>query len=222
MPDSGAPEEWDGARYQREKRNFIEQRRLLRPLAVHAGVIFALTGLAGWLASRALLAAGVHNLPVRYAASFLVAYLAFALCVRGWSSLMRRERGSTEGSWDFPQVVDGEGCLVMLAMLAVGMVLALVFSLLGGIPLLLEVAFEVVFAGVVVRRLGRRETVGDWSGTLLRNTWLPALAIALVMVTLAGWLQHEAPAARTLGEAVRSVWGKPGAHSPRSTPGSAP
>lgn len=208
MPEHGVPEEWDAARYHRERRDFIERRQLLQPLAFHAGLIFTVTGLAGWLASRALLAAGLRNMPMRYAASFTVAYLVFALCVRAWSDLMRRERGSLEGGWDFPQVIDGEGCLLALAVLVVAMVFALVISLLGGLPLLLEVAFEVVFAGVVVRRLGRRETVGDWSGTLLRNTWLPASAIALLLVCLAGWLQHEAPGASTLGEAVRALRAK--------------
>lgn len=210
MPEERASEDWDAARYQRERRSFIERRLLLRPVTLHAGLIFGVTGFAGWLASKLLLALGMRNMPLRYALAFLLSYLVFALAVRVWSDFMRAERDGASG-WGggFLQGADGgEGCLMVLAFLLAGLLLAAVFALFGGGSLLLEVAFEVVFAGVVVRRLGRRETVGDWSGRLLRNTWLPATVAALVLVTAAGWLQHEVPAARTLGEAVRALWPK--------------
>ena len=208
MPEEPSGD-WDAARYQREKRNFIASRALLRPITLHAGVIFALTGLAGWGTSGLLLLSGLRHMALRYAIAFGVAYLVFALAVRVWADFLRQERKAdwTEGGWDFPAGGDGEGCLLVLAALAIGLLAASLVTLLGGVPLLLEVAFEVVFAGVVVRRLGRRETIGDWRGRLLRNTWLPALAIALVLVIVAAWLQHRAPEARTLPEAVRSVWG---------------
>jgi hypothetical protein len=56
-----------------------------------------------------------------------------------------------------------------------------------------------------VRRLGRRERVGDWSGQLVRGTWFPAFVVGVVLVAASGWLQHQAPAARTLAEAWRAL-----------------
>ncbi len=52
-------EEWDRGRYEREKRNFIERRRNLRPVYLHVSLIFAATWLAGWGCSWMLLAFGM-------------------------------------------------------------------------------------------------------------------------------------------------------------------
>lgn len=203
-------QEWDRGRYEREKRNFIETRRNLRPVYLHASLIFAVTWLAGWGFSWLLLAFGMRNMPARYAISFFLSYLVFIACVRVWSDLVRTERSN---GWDAgaPDVgaVDGEGCLVLLAVLALGLVAAALFAMLGGLPLLLEVAFEVAFAGVVVRRASRKVTVGDWMGALIRNTWLHALAALVVLVTVAAVLQSKAPQARTFAEAVKSLRSQP-------------
>lgn len=211
MPEERASREWDAARYERERRGFIESRSLRRPITLHAVLIFTVTGVVGWATSFLLLKAGAANMPLRYAASFLVAYLAFALSVRVWSDFMRQERGSGAG-WDGSgldlPLVDSEGCLFVVGIFVAALILAGLFTLLGGVPLLLDVAFEVVFAGVMVRRLGRVEKVGDWSGKLVRSTWLPALVIALVLVSAAGWLQHKAPEARTLVQAVKLLGAK--------------
>ena len=89
-----------------------------------------------------------------------------------------------------------EGCMVVLAAWAVGLLLAGLFAWAGGLPLLLEVAFEVVFAGVLVRRAGRRQILGDWWGALVRKTWVHALLCGLALVALATYVQHRAPAAQ--------------------------
>ena len=70
---------------------------------------------------------------------------------------------------------------------------------------MLEVAFEVAFAGTVVKRLGRTEIVGDWARRLLAGTWLHAL-VALLLVGVAAWLQHQAPRATKFSEAVGVVF----------------
>ena len=201
-------EEWDRARYEREKRNFIERRLRFRFVNLHAGLIFAVTWLGGWLSSWALLKLGIASLPLRYAISFILAYAMFIACVRIWADFMRKEHGDA-GSWDgggfdIPGA-DAEGCAVVLVALLLGLLLAGLFALVGGAPLLLEVAFEVVFAGVVVRRLSRRETVGAWAHRLVRNTWLPALLVWAALVAVAAWLQAEAPGSRTFAEAIRVV-----------------
>ena len=199
-------EQWDRGRYEREKRNFIETRRNLRPVLLHVSLIFTATWLAGWGFSVLLLMFGMTNMPARYAISFFLSYLVFIACVRVWADLIRAEHG---GGWDGGGLdaggVDGEGCLVVLVVLALGLVASGLFAVIGGLPLLLEVAFEVAFAGVIVRRVSRKLTVGDWLGALIRNTWLHALAALIVLVTVAAVLQAKAPEAKTFAAAVKSL-----------------
>jgi FtsH-binding integral membrane protein len=213
-------EEWDRGRYEREKRNFIETRRNLRPVYLHVSLIFAATWLAGWGFSWLLLAIGMTNMPARYAICFFLSYLVFIACVRLWADVIRPERGNgwDAGSGDVGGV-DGEGCLVLLVVLVLGLVAGAVFAMTGGLSLLLEVAFEVAFAGVVVRRISRKQAVGDWLGALIRNTWLQALAALVVLVSVAAALQAKAPEATTFGAAVKAVLARsrnrqPGAAAP--------
>ncbi len=108
-------EEWDRARYEREKRSFIESRLRLRSVYFHAALIFTVTWLTGWAFSWALLKFGVVSMPLRYGLSFVLAYAAFVVCVRVWADFMRAESGGTEvGYVDLP-VADLEGCAVVLA-----------------------------------------------------------------------------------------------------------
>ena len=205
MPDHG--EEWDAARYEREKRNFVERRLLFRWVHLHLAVIFAVTGLAGWVVSWTLRQAGIDNMPLRYALAFLPAYGVFLLCVRLWADEMRSEHGGENWTSEVA-APDGEGCLLMAIALVGGLLVTTVFAMSGGVSLLLEVAFEVVFAGVVVKRLGRKRRLGEWAGPLVRGTWLPALVAGLVLVSVAGWLQHEVPGATGFSDAVLEVLGR--------------
>lgn len=199
-------EEWDRTRYEREKRNFIESRSRFRLIYLHAALIFTLTWLAGWAGSWALLEFDVGSMPVRYGLSFFLSYLVFIACVRVWADFMRSERSTSDmGSFDLP-VADGEGCAIALAGLLLGLLVAGLFAWTGGLPLLLEVAFEVVFAGVIVKRLSRHQKVGDWLSALVRHTWRPALVAWLSLVTAAGWLQYQAPEVKTFATAVKAIW----------------
>ena len=203
-------EEWDPARYQRERRNFIESRSRFRPIYFHAALIFTMTWLAGWACSWALLKFGVENMPLRYGVSFLLSYLVFIACVRVWADFMRAERGDGSvdaGGFDLP-FVGFEGCAVVIAGLLLGLAVAGVFAMTGGLPLLLEVAFEVVFAGVVVKRLTRRQELGDWLSSVVRHTWLHALVAGLLLVAAAALLQHQAPEAKTFAAATKALWRK--------------
>lgn len=201
-------EDWDGARYEREKRNFVESRLQFRSVYLHTALIFTITWLTGWLFSWTLLKLGMTNMPLRYGVSFFFSYLAFLGCVRVWADSMRAERGRGDGGiggFDAP-VVDAEGCGVVLVGLLLGLAAAGLFAMMGGLPLLLEVAFEVVFAGVVVRRIARKERIGAWASRLLRSTWLPALLTLALLTALAAWLQAHAPGSQTFAEAVRIFW----------------
>jgi len=200
-------EEWDGARYAREKRDFIESRQRFRWIYLHTALIFTVTWLAGWLCSAVLLRAGMHSMPTRYALGFGLSYLVFLACVRVWAGLMRRERGKGpdwDGGFDLPGV-DAEGCGVVLVALVLGLLVAGLFAFSGGLPLLLEAAFEVVFAGVVVRRISRKHTVGDWVARLVRNTWPHALVTLVALVGVAAWLQHKVPGSQTFAQAAKSL-----------------
>lgn len=205
---------WDRGRYEREKRNFIERRQHFRAIYFHASLIFGATWLAGWACSWALLRfAAMGSMPLRYGISFLLSYLVFIGCVRVWADFMRpdpsgseRDRyGGAQGA-DMLALGGGEGCAIFVVWMLLGLVAATAFSLTGGLPLLLEVAFELAFAGVVVRRLSGKQELGNWISVLLRNTWWQALLALVLLVGLAAWLQGQAPQAKTFAQAVSVVW----------------
>ena len=74
-------DDWDSARYQPEKRNFIESRLRFRSVYLHTALIFTMTWLAGWLFSWALLKSGLNSMPLRYGISLLLSYFVFIACV---------------------------------------------------------------------------------------------------------------------------------------------
>jgi hypothetical protein len=89
----------------------------------------------------------------------------------------------------------------------VAFVVAGLFALTGGLPLLLEAAFEVAFAGIMVRRLSRIEVLGNWAGRLFHTTWIHAGVTLLVLVAIAAGVQQRAPKAKTFAEAIKSLRG---------------
>ena len=71
-------------------------------------LIVAATGVSGFLASAALVHAGVDSMGVRYALAFLIAYGVFLVLVRLWVELYRRRIEGVDEALDFtPDVVDG-------------------------------------------------------------------------------------------------------------------
>lgn len=198
---------WTSTEYVRAKHNFIRTRLRFRSVYFHSALIFSATWLSGWLFSAVLLKLGLVAMPLRYAISFALAYVVFLGAVRVWADFMKSERGSDSwegGGVDVP-VVDAEGCLLALATTLMACVAAALFALSGGLPLLLEAAFEVVFAGVMVRRLSGVEVVGNWAGTLLRKTWRHAGVVLLILCALAVWMQARAPEAKTFAQAVKAM-----------------
>lgn len=201
------PPPWSSAEYEREKRNFIERRLRFRSVYWHSCVIFTVTWLSGWLCSALLLKLGLSAMPLRYALSFSLAYPVFLGAVRVWANFMKSERGEASDASHIGGLgnLGGEGCFFVLAGMLIAMVVAGIFALTGGLPLLLEAAFEVVFAGVMVRRFSGIEVVGDWAGTLLRKTWRHALVTLALLLSVAVWLQRHAPEAKTFAEAVKTL-----------------
>jgi hypothetical protein len=196
---------WDYREYLRQRKSFLANRGEYHPMVLATTLIFSATWLAGWLFSSLLLWRGMHSMPLRYGLAFLVSYAVFFLCVRVWCNSVHHDRGGNDGSLDFPGF-DGEGCLMVLAIALAALLVAGLFWASGGFAALLEVAFEVAFAGTVVRRLGRTEIVGNWAGRLFAGTWLQALVALLLLVGVAAWLQHKAPSATKFSEAVAIVF----------------
>lgn len=207
--------DWRWRDYLKQRRDFVEARRQHTPVSGVA-LVFIATIVAGWACSVVLWRVfDMASMPLRYALSTAVAYAAFFPAIRVWADYQRpmpadQARSSSWGDLgDVP--VDGEGCLIALAVIALGFLAAGLVAAFGGFAVLLEVAFEVAFAGVLVRRaLHPSFAVGRWWQVLLRRTWLLALLMAALAVWAAAQLQQHAPQAHTLGEALAAWHQKPG------------
>jgi len=200
--------DWGWKDYLIARRQFVQTREY-RVSAIGVALVFTATCLAGWGASALLLHWGhITDMALRYALSAIVAYAVFFAAMRVWAEFQRTEPAARSDLVDladaahFP-VVDGEGCLIALAMFLAALFGVVLLSVFGGFAALLEVAFEVAFAGVVVRRaFGPNIIVGRWWQVLLRRTWLPALLITVLLVVLAAQVQTRYPQSDTLGQAM--------------------
>ena len=202
--------EWNERTLIDERRKFIEARAD-RTSILGVSIIFTATLAFAWLVSFALLKQGILRMPLRYAISFCAAYFVFFWSVRIWADFQRKhpqDRAQSNGSIDFP-IVDagGEGCLIALGVFLVSGLLSCALWAFGGFPILLEAAFEVAFAGTVVRSAFRKnQSVGDWHITLLKRTWVPALTLLLMTGGIAHYLQLRAPQATKLSDAIPFIW----------------
>jgi hypothetical protein len=207
---------WNRKRYEEEKRTFIQQRLHHAPIWSQFTLVLGMSWGAAWFCSWYLLrhVADTHawakNLPARYAVAFLFAYAFFFLAIRAWIEIAKREplhqvepvEMHTTGTMGDTS----EGCFIVVALLLIGLAVSGIFLAIGGAPMLLEAAFEAAFAGVVVKRpLSGDFVLGGWKMRLLANTWKQALFGMMVLLALAAWLQHLAPQATTLAEALRTM-----------------
>jgi hypothetical protein len=204
---------WSWKDYLRARQQFVQARQY-RVSTMGVALVFTVTWLAGWAASASLLRWGhVTGMGLRYAVSAAVAYAVFFAAMRVWAEFQRgnpSERSGLDdlasGPPDFWGFDGGEGCLIALAISLISLLAAVLLGVFGGFAALLEVAFEVAFAGVVVRRaFAPNIVVGRWWQTLLRRTALPALIIAALLVALAAQVQTWFPQSHTLGQAM-SQW----------------
>ena len=148
-------------------------------------------------------------MPLRYSIAFAIAYGCFFCLVRIWCDFAKREpSGAKSGSnFDIP-TVDGEGCLWIFAIFALVFVFSGLFWAVGGYALLLEVAFEVAFAGTVVRGIGKQSMLGNWAVTLLRRTWWMALLVMTLLAGFASTMQNAAPEANTIAQTYKAIKAK--------------
>jgi hypothetical protein len=202
---------WSRQRYEDEKRSFIQRRIHLSPLWGQFTLMFALSWGAAWLCSWSLLLffsnghEWARSMPTRYAIALLFAYACFFVVVRVWIETAKREPEQQE-QLDISTgagAPDAEGCAVMIVVLVAGFIVGGLFLVIGGAPILLEVAFEAAFAGVLVKRpLASDIMLGDWKMRLFKNTWKKVLFVFLIIVSAAAWLQHQVPEAHTFAAAL--------------------
>ncbi len=199
---------WNERTERNERHLFVSRRLDMAPPVTAVALIFTATWLCAWAASAALLAGGMHSLPLRYTVAFAVAYGSFFGWVRVWCDYAKCDPGQAKSGsgWDGSGLdVGGEGCMWVLAAAALAFVLSGLFWLVGGYALLLEVAFEVAFAGTVVRGIGRQSMLGYWAQALLRRTWWIALLVMALLAGFAAVMQRAAPGADTLAQAYKSI-----------------
>ena len=168
---------------ERERRGFIEARKN-RVSMWGVSLVFALTLFVTWLSSWLLLKMGLQSMPLRYALNILAGYGAFFCAIRVWADYQKRhpserQANSDSAAFDFP-AVDADGCLFFIALIAAAFLMGALFAWVGT-SLLLEVAFEVAFAGALVRRMGRTQEIGNWHVVVFQKTrWWVALLIIVV------------------------------------------
>ncbi|MBS7808757.1 hypothetical protein [Variovorax sp. PCZ-1] len=200
---------WNEAKLESERNVFVEARKH-RTSALGLSLVFVVTLIATWLASAALLKQTALSMSWRYVAAMCVGYAVFFCAVRIWADFQKRhpvERGNS--SWDMPTdipAVDAEGCFFVVIFFFLALLLAGTISWLG-VPILLEVAFEVAFAGAVVRRMGQVDYyVGGWHWVLLKKTaWILVMLMILVYFG-AQYLQKQHPSIRTMADILRILF----------------
>lgn len=202
---------WDARKEDKERRRYVDAGLNQRPPVLAVAMFFLAMWLAGWACSALLLAQGVGSLPARYAISSLVSYGVFIGSVGLWCHHAATPRSTNSSSGSLLEGIgapsseaDGEGCLIVLAIGFVALLFSGIFWLVGGYAVLFEVAFEVAFAGTMVYRMNRRYTLGNWAGTLVRRTWLPALVVGAILSAAGAKLQHDHPEASTLSQAIKA------------------
>ncbi len=200
---------WDERKERNERHLFVSRRLDRAPPVTAVALILTGTWLCAWLCSAALLALGLRNMPLRYVLAFGVAYACFFGLVRVWCDFAKREPDQKSSSnFDISGADGGEGCLIVLGVMALAFVLSGLFWVIGGYGLLLEVAFEIAFAGTVVRGIGKQSMLGNWPKALLVRTWWIALLVMLALAGFAAAMQNAAPAAHTMAQAYKSIKAK--------------
>lgn len=195
---------WKDVDLERERRSFIDVRK--KHVSMWGvSLVFAFTLFLTWFCSWVLLKMDLQSMPWRYALSILAGYGAFFCAIRIWADYQKkypseRQINSDSSALDFP-AVDAEGCLIFVLFIGAAFLIAVLFAWVGT-GLLLEVAFEVAFAGALVRRMGEIQEVGNWHIVLFKKTcWLVALLMVVVCAS-AYYCQSKYPKAAT----ITQVW----------------
>jgi hypothetical protein len=207
---------------------YLRERRFPR-LAL--GLLLILTGAVGFFVSYLLLSSGVTHMWIRYPVAVLVAYGFFLLLLRIWVEVERAgfdpaavdlqgvseddineeepARDPDPASWldwlDARWIEFDEGCLPLILLgVVIGLVVAIIATLLGAPALLAEVFIDAFLLSVLYRRL-RIAAKEHWLGTAVRRTWRMALLVALLLAMGGGCLELMSPGAASIGPAIEDI-----------------
>ena len=212
----------------------LEQPRLLMALIV------AMTGAAGFLSSAGLLQLGLRQMWLRYGLALVTAYVCFLLFVWLWVLYRRRElrdytrrlehrdevdaptssrSESGHSPGDAPDLtlgIDGdEGVLLLIVLLIVGAVLIASIYVIAIAPTLLaEVLLDAALSAGLYRRL-RGADQAHWLASVVKRTWVAAVAVLVALVIGGAVMRHLAPEASTLGETLGQLGGSAPVRVPR-------
>jgi hypothetical protein len=118
--------------------------------------------------------------------------------------------------WEYLEIpdlsVDGEGCLVALAVLALGVALVFAIGALASLiaeadSLLAEVLLDAVLIAALYQRL-RKLKPRWWVAGVMRQTRGPVIGTAVFLMVAGGLMQHYAPGAKSIGGVWRVIFGK--------------
>jgi hypothetical protein len=82
-----------------DRKRFMTSLKKRFSLRLHMTMILMATSLAGVLASKGMLAVGLHNVALRYPITVLFAYLVFFATIKIWLWLSPVRNDIVEGLW---------------------------------------------------------------------------------------------------------------------------
>ena len=109
-----------------------------------------------------------------------------------------------KASFDVDLDLDEVWWIVIAVACVLGAAIAIGYVIYAAPLLLAEVALDAAVVSTLYRKL-RKDDVSHWAVTVLKRTWMPALAL-LIFAAIGGYaLQQIAPDARSMGGVVREL-----------------
>ena len=120
------------------------------------------------------------------------------------SSASASEGSAKGGGLDFDLELDEMWWVVIAAACVLGAAVAIGYVIYAAPLLLAEVALDAAVVSTLYRRL-RKDDVSHWALTVLKRTWIPAVALVLFAAIGGYALQRIAPDARSIGGVIREL-----------------
>lgn len=119
-----------------------------------------------------------------------------------WMESRSGGAGGGGSSWG-DELGDSLGLVIVIIAAVIGGLLAIGYVVYLAPVLLAEVLVDAVIIAAISRRVAAADR-RDWTATVLRRTWFPALTLIAILVA-GGWaLQKLAPEARSIGPALET------------------
>ena len=185
-------------------------------LAMMSFVLIA--GMMGFIVSALLLRCGVMNMAVRYAFALTVGYLTLCASLWFWTGshpknvemdfesieVSNKQEKTSKSDWGNSVSFGDFDEATFVIVIVLGLFTAVFWFISSAPTLMAELTLDSVVSLQVYHRI-RRSDAQPYLYTFWRNTRLPLLFLAIVIVGGAWLLQHIVPEANTLGEMLRLV-----------------